>query len=245
MPRLPCSGRSFGSASWTRVNSRIIIYWNDRWTISETEVFRRQGFGHALGLGESPALVIIDFTNGFDDPAQFGGGNIRPAIAETAKLLIHCRALGIPVAHTRVVFAADGSDSNLLARKILPLATLTESNPASHIVPVLKPELGELVIKKRDPSAFFGTDFCAWLARRHVDTLLVTGCTTSGCVRATVVDALGYGFRPIVVTDAVGDRALGPHEASLFDMGQKYADLKSRAEIAAELDARRRLPAAE
>ena len=213
--------------------------------MTESDIFKAQGFGQQLGLGEQPALVIVDFVNGFDDPALFGGGNIHAAIEETALLLKTCRALGLPIAHTRTVFAADGSDRNLFMMKVPALAGMTEDNPASHIVPLLTPVAGELIVKKRDASAFLGTDFSSWLARHRVDTLIATGCTTSGCVRATVVDALGHGYRPILVTDCVGDRALGPHHASLFDMGQKYADLMTRAEVTAALTAGARRAAAE
>ncbi len=107
------------------------------------------------------------------------------------------------------------------------LLQLTEANPLSQIVPELAPRPGESVVRKRGASAFFGTDLAPWLAMRRVDTLAVAGCTTSGCVRATVVDALQHNLRTICVTDCVGDRALGPHTANLFDIGQKYADLMS------------------
>ena len=107
----------------------------------------------------------------------------------------------------------------------------TETSPLSQIVPELAPEPGELVVRKRGASAFFDTPLQGWLSFRRVDTVLVAGCTTSGCVRASVVDAMQHEFRPVVVTDCVGDRALGPHEANLFDMGQKYAQLMSRAEV--------------
>jgi maleamate amidohydrolase len=100
-------------------------------------------------------------------------------------------------------------------------------------VPELTPAAGELVIRKRQASAFFGTELAGWLAWRGVDTVLVAGCTTSGCIRASVVDAVSHNFRTVVLTDCVGDRAMAPHEANLFDMGQKYADLRRADEIEA------------
>src|SRR5690606_25843093 len=130
-----------------------------------------------------------------------------------------------PIAHTRVVYADDGSDAGAFTRKSPGLLKLTETSELSQIVPALTPAPGELVIRKRQASAFFGTELAGWLQWKRVDTLLVTGCTTSGCVRATVVDAVAHNLRTIVVTDCVGDRASGPHQANLFDMGQKYADL--------------------
>jgi maleamate amidohydrolase len=196
----------------------------------ELDIYRRQGFAQPVGIGATPALVIVDFVLGFTDPAHFGGGNIGPATAETARLLGFARRHGLPIAHTRVVYADDGSDAGAFARKAPGLLRLTESSPLSQIVPELAPTPGEFVIRKRQASAFFGTELAGWLAFRSVDTLLVAGCTTSGCVRATVVDACSHNLRAIVVTDCVGDRALAPHEANLFDMGQKYADLMTRAE---------------
>ncbi len=195
------------------------------------DIYRRQGFAHTLGIGAAPALVIVDFVNGFTDPAHFGGGGIQTAIGQTVHLLALARARGWPVAHTRVVYADDAADAGVFAAKVPSLRTLTETSPLSQIVPSLQPAEGELLIRKRQASAFFETGLAAWLALRRVDTVFVAGCTTSGCVRATVVDACSRNVRPIVVTDCVGDRAQAPHEANLFDMGQKYADLMSLHEV--------------
>ena len=183
------------------------------------------------GSARSPALLIVDFVVGFTDPAHFGGGNIGPAIDRTVTLLAHARALGWPVAHTRVIYADDGSDAGAFTAKVPSLLKLTEASPLSQIVPELTPAPGELVIRKRQASAFFGTELAGWLHYRGVDTLLVAGCTTSGCIRASVVDGVSHNFRTVVLTDCVGDRAIGPHEANLFDMGQKYADLRSSDEV--------------
>ena len=196
-------------------------------------IYHSQGFAQPLGIGQAPAVLVIDFVVGFTDPAHFGGGNIRPAIDRTVGLLALARRMGWPIAHTRVVFADDGSDAGVFTNKVPPLLTLTETSPLSQIVPEVAPQTGELVIRKRQASAFFETGLASWLAFRRIDTVLVAGCTTSGCVRATVVDACSHEFRPVVVTDCVGDRAMGPHEANLFDMGQKYADLMDLATIEA------------
>jgi len=192
---------------------------------AEEAIYAAQGFGRPSGIGRAPALLIIDFVVGFADPRHFGGGNIGAAIARTVGLLGFARRQGWPVAHTRVVYAEDGADAGIFARKVPALLQLTETNPLSQIVPELAPAPGEYVVRKRGASAFFGTDLAAWLALRRVDTLAVAGCTTSGCVRASVVDALQHNLRTLCVTDCVGDRALGPHAANLFDIGQKYADL--------------------
>jgi maleamate amidohydrolase len=201
--------------------------------MSELDIYARQGFAQKIGIGGAPALVMVDFVLGFTDPAHFGGGNINDAIEKTVDLLAFARKHGWPVAHTRVVYADDGSDAGAFTRKAPGLLKLTETSALSQIVDALRPIPGELVIRKRQASAFFGTEFAPWLLWNRVDTLFVTGCTTSGCVRATVVDAVAYNLRTIVVTDGVGDRAIGPHEANLFDMGQKYADLMTTAEIMA------------
>lgn len=202
--------------------------------MSELEVYARQGMGNASGFGVAPALCIVDFVVGFADPAHFGGGNIAPAIAQTVHLLAHARARGWPVAHTRVVYADDGSDAGVFTMKAPSLRKLTETSPLSQIVPELTPRAGELVVRKRGASAFFETMLSGFLRMHRADTLVVAGCTTSGCVRATVVDAMQHDLRTIVALDCVGDRAIGPHEANLFDMGQKYADLLPLAEILAK-----------
>ena len=205
--------------------------------MSDLDVYKAQGFGNRSGFGSRPALLIVDFVNGFNDPAMFGGGNIAAAIAATARLLDAARRARVPVVFTRVVYADDGADAGVFCLKAPGLRALTEAAPASQVVPQLAPTPGELVLRKIQPSAFFGTDLSAWLRFRGVDTLVVAGCTTSGCVRASVVDSMSYNFRTVVATDCVGDRALAPHEANLFDMGQKYADLMTSDEVIARLTA--------
>ncbi len=203
----------------------------------EAAVFKRQQFGQTMGFGSRPGLLIVDFAVGFNDPAAFGGGNIADAIRNTVPLLALARRLEMPIAHSRIVYAEDGSDANIHLLKVPRLGLLTETNPLSQIVPELAPLTGEIVIRKRLPSAFFGTDLAGMLVGRGVDTLVIAGCTTSGCVRASTLDAMCHGLRPIVARDCVGDRAAGPHEASLFDLGQKYADVLPLAEVMARLEA--------
>ena len=203
--------------------------------MGDLDIYKKQNFGNRVGIGRRAALAVVDFTVGFNDPALFGGGNIDPAIKRTVGLLQFFREKRLPVAFTRVVYADDGSDAGVFAVKAPALKLLTETNPAGQVVPELKPSSGELIVRKTQASAFFGTGFAPWLVQQGADTLVVAGCTTSGCVRATVVDSVSHNFRTIVARDCVGDRALGPHEANLFDMGQKYADLMERDEIVAEI----------
>jgi len=153
-------------------------------------------------------------------------------------LLEACRSLGLPIAHTRIVFAADGSDDNVFSRKVPPLKDLAEDAESSQIVARLKPRAGEIIVRKHLPSAFFGTDLAANLTLRGVDTLLIAGCVTSGCIHASVLDAMSHGFRPILISDCVGDRDEGAHEANLRVLGQIYADLMTRDEAIAELSRR-------
>ena len=196
----------------------------------DISAYARQGFGTAMAPKAPYGLLIVDLVNGFADPAVFGGGNIPQAIEQTTGLLAHARKQGWPVAHSRIVFADDDADHNIFTLKVPGMLTLKEADHNSAIVPLLAPAAGELVVRKTVPSAFFGTSLAAWLSQRGVQTLLVAGAVTSGCVRASVVDAMQYGFRPLVVSDCVGDRAIGPHDANLFDMQQKYATVLTRDE---------------
>jgi maleamate amidohydrolase len=203
---------------------------------AEIRTYERQGFGASLPLKAPVGLLIVDFVNGFADPAVFGGGNIPEAIANTVPLLAAARARGWAVAHSRIVYADDDADHNIFSIKVPGMLGLKEQSPASAIVPQLAPRAGELVVRKTVPSAFFGTSLAAWLAQRGVQTLLVAGAVNRGCVRASVVDAMSWGFRPLVVLDCVGDRALEPHEANLFDMQQKYAAVMPRDEALRAID---------
>lgn len=201
----------------------------------DLDIYEKQGFGNRIGFGRRPALLVIDFINAFNDADQFGGGNIQSAIDHTAELLDIARHLELPICFTTHVYAADGSDDGIFNLKSPGLRKLEPGSREVEVVPELAPRPGERVIAKHYPSGFFSTDLAGWLAKRGVDTAIVTGCTTSGCVRATVVDAMGHGFRPIVPRECSGDRAEGPHEANLFDMQQKYADVMSLDEVKQEL----------
>ena len=197
---------------------------------NDDAIYQQHGFGASLEPKAPYGLLIIDLVNGFANPEVFGGGNIPEAIENTELLLATAREQGWPVAHTRIVFADDGADNNIFSIKVPSMLTLLENNPDSQIVPELTPVEGELVVRKTVPSAFYGTSLAAWLTQRGVQTLLVAGAVTSGCVRASVVDAMQLGFRPLVVSDCVGDRAIAPHDANLYDMKQKYATVVDRQE---------------
>ena len=198
--------------------------------MSDLDVYKRQQFGQKIGFGRQPALLIIDFQVGFSNADVFGGFNINEAIANTAKLLKGARSAKIPVAHVRFASECDGVDIGTFAIKVPSLKKLSPDSKNAQFVDSVKPKKGEWVSVKRHSSAFFGTNLASWLSFVGADTLFITGCTTSGCVRASTIDASAYGLKPMVVTDCVGDRAEGPHNASIFDMGQKYADLLTSKE---------------
>ena len=203
---------------------------------ADIAIYAKQGFGNRIGFGRSPALLIIDFINGFNDPDKFGGGGIQEAIDRTAELLGVARHMDLPVVYTAHVYAEDGSEDGIFNLKSPGLAKLKRGSREVQVVDELEPRAGERVLEKHYPSGFCNTDLAAWLARRGVDTAIVTGCTTSGCVRATVVDAMSNGFRPIVPRECSGDRAAGPHEANLFDIDQKYGDVMPLEEVVRELE---------
>ncbi len=199
----------------------------------EQAVYDRQGFGNSLELQAPAGLLLVDFINGFADPEVFGGGNIDSAIQQTVKLLALARARGWLVSYTRVVYADDGSDANVFTDKVPGCLAFTEASELSHIVPQLPPAPGDLIIRKRYPSAFFGTHLASALTLRGIKTLFITGATTSGCVRASAVDAVCHGFRPVIVEDCVGDRSIAQHQANLFDLKMKYTEVMKLEDVEA------------
>ncbi len=205
-------------------------------THDEGGLYQRQGFGQRLGFGEKAALLIVDFVKGFTDPGVLGGGNIDAAIKQTKVLLDCARRHALPIAFTRIIYADDGSDAGIFAEKIPQLKQLTRDNPLSQVVPELAPRPGEYLVDKLDASSFHATGLNKWLTYHRVDTLVIAGCVTSGCVRATVVDACAYNYRPIVAHDCVGDRSINAHDSNLFDMSQTSCDVLSCAEVMAEIE---------
>ena len=196
--------------------------------MNRDEVYQHQGLGGHSGVGKRCALILVDFVNGFVDIDQLGGPHIQQAVNQSIPLLAAFRHHQLPIAHTRVVFEEDGSDHNVFSLRVKPLQKLTESAISSQIVSLLAPLTGERVVLKQTASAFFNTGLADWLRLKDVDTAIIVGCTTSGCVRATAVDAMQHNFKTVVISDCVGDRAIEPHEANLFDIQQKYADVMTR-----------------
>lgn len=199
--------------------------------MSQIDIYQRQQLGGAVEKGNRTALIVVDFVNGFIDPEIFGGGNCLEAAKASVGILSAFRHQGLPVVFTRIVYADDGSDVGVWCEKAPRLRELTDGNPASQVIDILQPKRGEYVLRKTQPSAFFETNLGSVLRSKNVDSVAVVGATTSGCVRATVVDAISSNFRPTVISDCVGDRAQAPHEANLFDMEQKYANLISSKDV--------------
>ena len=203
--------------------------------------FAERGFGQRLGFGERPALAVIDFMNAFTDPAMPLGSNLDREIAATCEVLGAARKAEVPIYYTVVYYdEPDLRDAGIWALKQKGIASLAAGTPAVELDPRLERRPVETVILKKYASAFFGTDLISRLNARRIDTLCIVGCTTSGCVRATAVDAVQLGLRPMVIREAVGDRAEAAHRQSLFDLEQKYADVVSVAEVVGYFSARTR-----
>lgn len=183
------------------------------------------GFDGHLPFGTSPALLMVDVCNAYLDPASPLYAGVEDALAANIRLLAASRRVGIPAVFTRVLYNADGTDGGLFYRKVPALAAYLPGNPLGEFPAGFGPEPGDVVVTKQYASAFFGTSLAATLNALRVDSLLITGFSTSGCVRATALDALQNGFAPFVVRDGCGDRAAGPHEANLFDLQAKYAEV--------------------
>lgn len=185
-----------------------------------------RGFGHQIGFGKKPAIIVIDVQRAFTDPSMPLGSNCKKQISQINILLDIAYTKAIPVIFTVVQYEEkENRDAGIWAAKIKGVSSLKRGTPGVDLDPILKTHESNAVVVKKYASGFFGTDLASRLTSRNVDTTILTGFTTSGCVRATAVDAIQYGFRPIVVEDAVGDRLAAAHEQSLFDMQLKYADV--------------------
>jgi maleamate amidohydrolase len=201
-----------------------------------TENYKGAFDGH-LPFGDHPALIIVDFVMAYLDPASPLYAGVEDALASNERLLAHARRAQIPVIWTNVVYSPGGAEGGVFYRKVPALKLFERGSPYGDFPPSLQPLPGELVISKHYASSFFGTRLAATLVALRIDTLLITGLSTSGCVRATALDACQSGFLPFVVREACGDRHPGPHEASLFDLQAKYAEVISEADAIAHLEA--------
>ncbi|HEX3792485.1 MAG TPA: isochorismatase family protein [Pseudonocardiaceae bacterium] len=198
------------------------------------EDYRRAGFGGRLGAGGSPAVLVVDAVRAYLRPESPLYAGVEQPVGHCVELAAAARAAGVPVLLTRVEFEPDGRDGGLFFRKVAALRAFVTGSPDGAFADGLRAE-GDIVVTKQYASAFFGTSLASTLVALRVDTLLVCGLTTSGCVRASAMDALNHGFRPLVVAEAVGDRDSAVHRANLFDLDQKYADVLSMRDASAVL----------
>ena len=196
--------------------------------------FKKRGFGRTIGFGERPAIVVIDIIGAFTDPNLPLGANLDEVIAQTNRILGPARAANLPIFYSSVAYEdKDLRDAGIWALKQGGVMTLRAGTPEVEVDKRLGRQAGEPIIMKKYASVFFGTDLVTRLHTLRIDTLILTGCTTTGCVRATAVDGLQYGFRVMVPREAVGDRAAPAHEQSLFDLNAKYADVISVDDVLA------------
>jgi len=177
-------------------------------------------FDGSLGFGNKPALILVDLVQAYFQENSPLYAECENALASAIRIRDEARNAGIPVIYTKVVYKPDGSDGGMFYRKVPALSAFVKGNP-----------LGDWPISKQFASAFFGTSLTPSLNELEIDTLIITGVSTSGCIRATCIDAISSGFIPIVVSDACGDRHQGPHEANLFDMNAKYGDVVDEAAV--------------
>lgn len=196
-----------------------------------------KAYGGKAGFGTSPALLMIDFVEAYFDPDCDLYANVDDALQSALRVREAAHKAGIPVILTNVVYQDGGLDGGRFFEKVRPLRNFLRGNPMGDWPRGLTPTENELVISKQYPSAFFGTSLASTLTAMCVDNVILTGLTTSGCVRASCVDSMSHGFITTVVRDACGDRHSEPHEANLFDMQAKYADVVSEEEIIAHLNA--------
>jgi nicotinamidase-related amidase len=189
--------------------------------------YQQAGFGAPVRRGRRPAIVVVDLSRGFTEPEFPAGADLTDVVTATGRLIEAGRRAGAPVVFTTIAYTpaeAEGSAVTWL-QKATGMRTLREGSPAVAIDPRLPMHPEDVLLVKKGASAFFGTTLAATLTGLGCDTVLVCGATTSGCVRATAVDAVQSGFPVLVPRDCVGDRAPGPHEASLFDIQAKYGDV--------------------
>ncbi len=199
--------------------------------VQQDETYRVAGFGQPVPRGSRPGIVVVDFSYGFSDTAYPTAADMAAPIAATRRLTDIARQKGCPVIYTTIAYQPGEAALLPWLRKARGMAALLEGSRLVEIDAATGIQPGDVILSKKGASAFFGTGLAALLTAAGVDTLVVTGATTSGCVRATVVDAVQSGFHVLVPADCCADRARAPHDANLYDMNQKYADVTDAADI--------------
>lgn len=202
----------------------------------ELEASYAGAFGAHLPFGERPALLLVDLVEAYLQPGSPLYAGIETALASAIRVTAVARMAGIPILFTNVEYQPGGADGGIFYRKIPALAAFDRGSPLGAFPAELAPQDGDIVITKRYASAFFGTHLASTLTALGVDTVLICGTSTSGCIRATALDACQHGFVPFVVADACGDRHPAPHRANLFDLQAKYAEVVSEEDAIGLLD---------
>ena len=190
-------------------------------------VYEKARLGQAVTLGDRPAVVVVDFSCGFTEPESTLGSDLTQQVEATRRLLDVARERGLPAVFTTIAFEPSLKDGGLWLRKVPSLGELQLGGHWVEIDPRLGAREDETVIVKKGASAFFGTNLAAVLVTQDVDSVVLCGATTSGCVRATAIDLMQLGWPTSGPRECVGDRAQAPHEANLFDIQAKYADVVS------------------
>jgi len=208
---------------------------DEEWIEETARMYEQRDFGADVGFGDAPALVVIDLINAFTDPETDLGSDLDDVVTRAGDLLAAFRDRDLPRYFTTVAYEESYGDAGVFIEKVPALRELRLGTEAVEVDGRIAPERDERVILKKYASAFFGTDLATELTTDGVDTLVIAGVTTSGCVRATAVDSLQHGYRTVVPRDAVGDRAEGPHRANLFDIDAKYGDVVTTEDVLAYL----------
>ena len=190
-------------------------------------------WGCRIGFGCTPALLVIDLMKGYTTKgAPLYAPGVIDAVEHAQEVLVATRQVGLPVVHTNIRYEPKHfTDGGIWVKKAPVMKSMIEGHLHAEFCDEVQPQEGELVISKQYASAFFGTALASTLYAQGVDTVVLVGCSTSGCVRATAVDGLQHGFRVMVVREAVGDRHPAPHEANLFDIDSKYGDVITKQEF--------------
>jgi maleamate amidohydrolase len=189
-------------------------------------------FDTNIGFGTRPAVIVIDFVNAYTTKgAPFFGQGVVDAVDHSVPLLAAARTARVPIIYTKVLYHPSGMDGGLFVKKVPALRALVAGEPLAEIDSKITPEPEDLVIVKNYPSCFFGTTLQSTLMGLGIDTLVLIGCSTSGCVRAAAIDAIQYGYRVIVPRECAGDRHDAPHDANLFDINAKYGDVVPKATV--------------
>ena len=210
---------------------------SERWGDETRALYASRGIGSRTGFGKHPALIVIDMAIAFCDPAYKVGSDQTAGIEAIAGLLEVTRAQRVPTFFFTTAYHPDGRDAGVFGEKVPALLELQLGDRGVEIEPRIAPIDGEMLITKKYASCFFQTNLMSLLVYEGVDTVILTGCSTSGCVRAAAIDAVSNGFRVVVPQECVSDRADGPHFANLFDINAKYGDVLPLADVIGALRA--------